>query len=118
MIRSTIMGEFVGGLLQTVARILSPALVEQSLSTATKVGHLAVLAGGALTIVYAIFGATKHNSFAIFAVGLGFVAALAVGQFAAIRFLSAANKIIAGTPSRVSSPAFLECTGLLAIVVA
>src|SRR5262245_15759234 len=78
MIRSTLMGDFVGGLLQTVTRILSPGLLEQSLSVATKIGHYAVLGGGALTIVYAIFGATKHNSFAIFVIGLGFVAALAV----------------------------------------
>jgi hypothetical protein len=115
---NTLMADFVAGLLARTSRALAPALIETSLTAAKKFGHFAVLAGAALTIVYAIFGAIKYDSFAIFAVGLGLVVALAVAQFAAIRFLSAADAIIANTPSRISSPAFLECAGLLIVLLA
>jgi hypothetical protein len=110
------MGDFVAGLLGIVARVLNPALIESSLAGSKKAGHYAVLAGGGLTVAYAIFGAIKFNSFAIFAVGLGFVAALAVAQYAAIRFLGASDMIIASTPSRISSTAFLDCVGLLILL--
>src|SRR5215212_7536989 len=65
---NTIMGDFVSGLLGVVARLLNPALVDRGLSFAKTAGHYAVLAGGALTLLYAIFGAIKYNSFAIFAI--------------------------------------------------
>jgi hypothetical protein len=43
---------------------------------------------------------------------------MAVAQYAAIRFLGAAHSVIAGTPSRVSSTAFLDCVGLLVLLFA
>ena len=115
---NTVMGDFVGGVLDLVARVLNPARIAAILSAAKTVGHYSVLAGGALTLLYAIFGAIKYNSFAVFAIGLGFVVALAVAQFVAIRFLAAADTVIASTPSKISSSAFLECTGLLVLLLA
>lgn len=115
---NTLLGDFVGGLLGIVARVLNPKLIDWSLSNAKKIGHYAVLAAGALTVVYSIYGAIKFNSFAVFGIGLGMTAAMAVAQFVAIRFLGAADTIIAATPSRVSSPAFLECAGLLILLFA
>jgi hypothetical protein len=114
----TLMGDLVGSVLGKVTRILNPALIESALAASKSAGHYAVLAGGALTVVYAIYGAIKFNSFAIFAVGPGFVVALAVAQFAAIRFLSASDTVIASTPSRMSSSAFLDCVGLLVLLFA
>jgi hypothetical protein len=118
LLANTLMADFVAGLLGKVGRILSPALVVRSLQAAKKVGHFAVLVGGALTLAYAIFDAIKQNSFSVFAVGLGLVVALAVAQFAAVRFLNAADTIVSNTPSRVSSSAFLECAGLLILLLA
>lgn len=118
LLRNTLMGETVGGILGAVARLLNPALVEKTLSLAKRGGHYAVLGGGALTLVYAIYAAIRQNSFAVFALGLGLVAALAIAQFVAMRFLDAADTLIGATPSRVSSPAFLECAGLLVLLFA
>jgi hypothetical protein len=118
MPRGTILAEFVAKLLAVVARKLSPAFVERSLAMARRVGQYAVLAGSGLTLLYAIFAAIKYNSFAVFLTGLGMLAALAVAQFAATRFLAAAGQTIANTPSRISSIAFLECTGLLVLLLA
>jgi hypothetical protein len=115
---STIMGDVVSRLLVVVSRVLNPSLLETSLAASKKLGHYAVLAGAALTIVYAIYGAIKFDSFAVFALGLGFVVALAVAQFAAMRFLDASNRIIANTPSRISSTAFPDCVGLLVLLLA
>jgi hypothetical protein len=112
----TILGDFVGGMLDLVARVLNPTLVERSLTLAKRLGHFAVLAGGALTVLYAIFAAIRMNSFATFATGLGIVVALAVAQFAAMRFLDAADTTINATPSRISAHAFLECVGLLSLL--
>ncbi len=115
---STVLGEFVGSMLNRVAGWLSPSFVERSLGSARDIGQYAVLGGTALTLLYAIFAAIKFNSFALFGTGLGFIVALAVAQFAAIRFLNAATRTIANTPSQISSPAFLECTGLLLLLAA
>ena len=118
LMRNTLMGDTVGGILGVVARVLSPTLVENSLSLAKRGGHYAVLAGGVLTLAYSIYAAIQQNSFAIFALGLGLVAALAIAQFVAMRFLDAADTLIGATPSRVSSPAFLECAGLIVLLFA
>jgi hypothetical protein len=115
---STLMGDFVARILVKISGVLSPVLIESALAASKRLGHLAVLAGAALTVAYAVFAAIKYNSFMIFATGLGFVVALAVAQFAASRFLDAADTLIAGTPSRISSSAFLDCAGLLVLLLA
>lgn len=115
---NTLLGDLVGRVLGVVANALSPSLVQTALTLAKRVGHYAVLAGGALTLVYAIYAGIRDNSFGVFAVGLGLVAALAVAQYAAMRFLDAADTLISNTPGRVSSSAFLECTGLLLLLFA
>lgn len=112
-VSGTILADFVEQFVDRVSGWLSPAFVARSLDFAKTFGHFAVLAGAALTLLYAIFAAVKYNSFALFLSGLGFVIAIAVAQFAAKRFLGAADVIIAHTPSRISSAAFLECAGLL-----
>lgn len=116
--RNTLLGDSVGRVLRVVSNVLNPAFVQTSLGLAKRGGHYAVLAGGALTLAYAIFAAIQKNSFSVFAVGLGLVAALAVAQFAAMRFLDAAETVINNTPSRVASSAFLECAGLLVLLLA
>ncbi|MEO6002885.1 MAG: hypothetical protein ABIZ04_07400 [Opitutus sp.] len=116
LLRPTLPGDFVGSLLDRIAGWLSPAFVERSLSQARSWGQYAVMGGVALTLLYAIYAAIKFNSFAFFMTGVALIAALAVAQFAAIRFLTAATRTIANTPSQISSPAFLECSGLLLLL--
>lgn len=116
--RHTLLGDSVGRVLRIVSNVLNPALVQGALALAKRVGHYAVLVGGALTLAYAIYAGIRDNSFGVFAVGLGLVAALAVAQYAAMRFLDAADTLIANTPGHVSSTAFLECAGLLVLLFA
>lgn len=115
---ATMLGDLVASALSRIARLLNPSFVDRSLGFARTGGQYAIMAGVALTLLYASYAAIKFNSFAFFMTGIAFVAALAVAQFAAIRFLSAATRTIANTPSQISSPAFLECTGLLLLLAA
>jgi hypothetical protein len=115
---STVLGDFVGTFLGRISRWLNAGFVERSLSFARNTGQYAVLAGAALTLVFSIYAAIRSDSFAVLLTGLGFVAALAVAQFAATRFLGAATRAIASTPSQISSTAFVECTGLLVLLIA
>lgn len=115
---NTLLGDYVGRALGFVSEQLSPSRVQGTLGLAKRWGHYAVLAGGALTLAYAIVEGIRSNSFSVFATGLALVAALAVAQYAAMRFIDAADTLIASTPSRVSSSAFLECLGLLLVLFA
>ena len=119
----TVLSDFVGRLVNFVGGVLSPNLVENSLSLARTVGQYAVLAGGLLGLIAAIIAAIQNenpyvNSFGIFLGGVGYVIVLVVAQFTASRFLGAADGLIKSTPSRLSSRAFLECLGVLAVLAA
>lgn len=112
-VSSTLLGSFVSTLVGHLGRLLSPTLVQRVLTWSREIGQWAVIAGAALTVVYAIYAAVKFDSFSHFLTGLGLVLGLAVGQFAAMRFLGAGETLVANSPSRLASPAFLECLGLL-----
>ena len=116
--RSTVLGDFVGMGLGFVPRVLSPDFVGTSLGLARRLGHYAVLVGAALTLLYGLFAAIKYQSFAIVGIAIVLTVAVAVAQFAASRFLDAADKVIDNTPGRVSSTAFFECAALLLLLLA
>jgi hypothetical protein len=114
--RATLLGDLLGVVVKVVARVLSPALVGSTLKAARNVGQFAVLAGTVVAAGYSIVAAARSSSLATLLFGVGFVIALAVGQYVASKFLDAGEVLIANTPSRFSSPAFLECAGLLAVL--
>jgi hypothetical protein len=114
---STLLGDLVAKLLGLVSAILSPGLLGNTLGFSKRVGHYAVLGGAAATVIYGLIVAIKMEAFQLLLTAVIYVGVIAVAQFAAMRFLDAATKIIAGTPSRVSSPAFFECVGLLVIIL-
>lgn len=116
--KSTLLGDIVAKLLGLVSDILSPGLLDTSLGVSKRIGHYTVLIGAALTVIYGLIVAIKMEAFQMLLTALVFVGAIAVAQFAAARFLDAAGRIIANTPSRVASPAFFECTGLILILLA
>lgn len=117
-INATLLGDAVAGVLGIARKILNPGRIDCWLKVARDYGHYAVLAGAALTLLYALYAAIRTNQFVFFGAGVGAVLALMAGQFAADRFLGAGDKLIAGTPSRLATGAFLECVGLLALLFA
>jgi hypothetical protein len=117
-LNATLLGDSVARVLAVVTKVLSPERINCWLKAARDYGQYAVLAGTALTLLYAFYAAIRTNEFRLFGAGVGVVLALTVGQFVAGRFLDAGDKLIASTPSRLSSGAFLECVGLLALLFA
>jgi len=115
--KSTLLGDLVSKLLGLISAILSPGLLGNTLGFSKRIGHYAVLVGAAATVIYGLIMAIKAEYFTYLITGLVFVGVIAVAQFAAGRFLGAADKIIATTPSRVSSTAFFECVGLIVIIL-
>ena len=112
----TILGDLVAVPLKHIKRWLSEEFVNRSLAFDRNAGHLAILAGGALGLIYCIVTAIRANQLIPALVGIGFIIALAIAQFVAMQFLSAGDALIASTPHRVSSEAFLECCGLFALL--
>ncbi|MGD0814025.1 MAG: hypothetical protein ABSA83_10505 [Verrucomicrobiota bacterium] len=106
----------MAGALKHISGWLSEGFLNRSLIFDRDAGHFAILTGGALGLIYCIVIAIKRNELVPALVGIGFVIALAIGQFVAMRFLGAGEGLIANTPHRISSKAFLECCGLLALL--
>jgi hypothetical protein len=114
---STILGDNVAKLHGLLSRWLSANLLETSLRFGARYGHYAVLAGAVFGLILAGKVAANEHLFSVFATGgIGFVLAVAIGQYAAQRFMTAGAKIIANTPNRLSSKSFLDVVGLFAVL--
>ena len=114
---ATIMGDTVALVLQRLSGWLTPALLTRSLAIAERYGHFAVLAGAVLGLILALMDSIKSGTLSAFMVGgLGFLLAIAVAQFSALRFISAGSALIAASPNRIASKSFLECLGLFGVL--
>jgi hypothetical protein len=113
----TALGDAFGAVVVRMKAVLSEAFVVAVLQGARKAGHGAILAGAVLTAGYSVWAAIRYGSMPILLFGVGFVAALVVGQYVASRFLDAGEALIANTPSRFASTAFVECAGLLGVLL-
>lgn len=80
------------------------------------VGLYAVLAVGALGLLFGIVGAFQYKTFSMIWMGLGVVLAAVVVHYCAARFAGAGTRIIAEQTQRMSSGAVLDCLGLLALL--
>ena len=114
----TVLGDFVANALKHVSALLNEGFVNRSLLYDRNAGHFAILSGGALGLIYCIVIAIKRNELVPALVGIGFVIALAIGQFVAMRFLGACRHPHRQHAAPDPSKAFLECCGLLALPAA
>jgi hypothetical protein len=78
-----------------------------------EVGHLAVLIGAALVVIFGIVGAAKTDSFRIFLISLAAVIGLLMAQYTAVKFIRAAAQLIRSTPTELATPAFPDCVVLI-----
>ncbi|HEY4300525.1 MAG TPA: DUF4339 domain-containing protein [Candidatus Didemnitutus sp.] len=110
---ATIMGDTVAGVLGLLTRWLTPALLKSTLAFCLRFGHFAVLTGAVLGLVAALVASIQDHTFSSFAIGgIVFVIAVAVAQYSAQRFLTAGDVLIAASPTRLASKAFLDCVAL------
>jgi hypothetical protein len=113
----TLLGDFVEKVLRWFRAWVRPGLLEKILEWCKSGGHYAVLVGAALVVLVAIFWAIKLNQFSIALAGLAFVIAIALGQFAATRFLDAGDRLLRASPTRMASPAFPDCVALIWVLM-
>jgi len=113
-----IFSSIVGKIVSLATQALSPALIRQSCDGARVIGNYAVLASIVFTFINALIYAVRFRTIYIFLAGVGIMIALVIAHYAAGRFLAASDKIISGTPGRISSTAFPDCVGLLLLLLA
>src|SRR5690606_32754392 len=101
-VKSTLLSDFVAKVLKVATRVLNPGLIGRVLGFARDFGHYVVLAGAALTLIYAIYAAIKGDSLEMLVTGIGLFVAITIAQFAAQSFLGAGEKLVANTPSRIA----------------
>jgi hypothetical protein len=110
--------DFIARGLDAVKKSASEEIISKTFGGAIKLGHCAVFAAVALTLICGIRYAITFRSVEFFLGGVILGVVLFVGQFAADRFLGLADRLVANTPSRLSAHAFCEVTGLLLLVSA
>ncbi len=115
---SPVLGNLVAGALGLATRVLTVSMLNGLLRSSKVLGHLMVLIGAVLTLVYGLVTAIKQEAFSLVLIAVVLVFALAVAQFVAQRFLDAADVVIDNTPSRVSSSAFFECVAMMWVLLA
>lgn len=81
-----------------------------------RIGQVGLLAAAALGLVFSLIVAIRLDSFTAFLYGAAWVAVVLIVQYVAHRFAAAGEALIANNPSALSSKAFLDCLGLLAVV--
>jgi hypothetical protein len=115
---ATVMSDVIEKIVSFAAALLSPERIGRVIRHSRLYGHYALLAGMVLTLLYSIYIAIRHGSIESFLTGMCYVIALCVGQFVAVQFLAASDKLVAATPSRLSSNAIMKCIGLISIACA
>lgn len=113
---SEIIANFIGKLVALATRALTPDLVRRVTGWSRVAGNYAVLAGIVLTFIFGIIFAVKLKSFGAFVSGFVLALAIMLTHYVAGRFMASSDKIITGTPGRISSMAVLECFGLLMLL--
>lgn len=114
------LGTSLGGIVEVFLELLRKGLTEsfltRTLGGLTRCGHLLVLAGAGLGLIYTIVQAIRANSFQVFGGGLVLILWIALLQYVALRFFTANQALVANSPSRVGSAALLDCLALILAV--
>lgn len=115
---SEMISGFIGKIVSLATRALTPELVRRVTGWSRVIGNYAVLAGIVLTFIYSIILAVRLNRFSVFVMGVLVALGILLAHYVAGRFMASSDKIITGTPGRISSMAVLECFGLLMLLAA
>lgn len=103
----------VGYVLRLARHTLSANFLSSSLALATTLGHIVVLLGGAVGLVYVIYMTAYHGAWLNLSGGLVLIVSLICAQFAARLFFRVNDTLF--TATRLASPALLDCLALLAL---
>ena len=110
-----IIERYVGIALDKARTILTASRYETASTLVTRAGHWAMLGAIAIVLVVSLVHAAKNNSLDTLLLGLAAAPLLLVIQYTACKFIRATQALIASTPTYVSTPAFTDCVGLVAL---
>jgi len=82
----------------------------------SRIGHFGLLAVAALGFLFAFIVAIRSNSFNAFLYGCAWVIVVMVIQYTAQKFSKAGEALIKNNPALLSSKAFIDCIGFLALI--
>ena len=103
-------------LLDMVQSKMTESFFEASESFFEHAGHLSIVLAAAIGLLYGIVGAIKADQLSLLLIGIVWVPILVIGQFVAVKLMSATRDLIKSSPSQFSSSAFLKCVGLFLIL--
>jgi len=103
-------------LVEVFRGIMTSKLLEFCTKWLARIGHIAIIVAAALGFLLALIYAIKTNDFQGFLLGIAWVLLIFVVQYTANRFLNAGEALIKNNPTQLSSQAFLDCLGFLALV--
>ena len=113
------MTKVVEKLVGFLRKVLSQKLLDFCIKWLFILGNWAIYLVAVLAILFGLIGAIRlgSDSFGFFLYALIFVIAILVAQYVAKRFAHAGETLIENNPSKLSSSAFLDSVGLLAILL-
>ena len=82
-----------------------------------KYGHLALIVAELACILLGLTAAIKMSDWRLFPAGIGVALLLVILQYTASRFMDAGERLLNSSPSRLGSPAFMDCLALLVEVL-
>lgn len=95
---------------------MTVGLLDFAVTWLYKIGHFGLLVAAALGFLFTMVFAIKFNSFNAFLMGIAWVILVFVVQYTAHRFSDAGEGLIRNNPTTLSSKAFLDCLGFLALI--
>ncbi|MFO7871383.1 MAG: hypothetical protein R6V03_08130 [Kiritimatiellia bacterium] len=100
-------------LLDWARNIFPPERYEAVARWSARYGHAGLVAAQVLAMLFYIAAAIKFSSWSLILIGIGVTLLLVALQYTADKFLHAGESMIKASPSRLGSPAFLDCLAVL-----
>lgn len=102
----------VDSFLDWMRAVITPERFETISAWLAKFGHVAIGAAQVLSVIACLIAAIELKSWGYVACAIGLPLILVVLQYTADRFLFAGSQLIAASPSRLGSSAFLNCIAI------
>ena len=108
--------EIWDNVLDKTKTILNEKLFDSIVKFLTTTGGYALMLTAAIGLINAFVCAIKFKSFTLFLSGFGWVVAVSILIYVAVKFSNAEEKLIKSSPTKMSTSALLECLALVSLV--
>ncbi len=98
-------------------RTFPVSLFDRIATSLVKYGHLGLIVAEIACVILGLTAAFKMDNWRLFPGGIGIALLLVILQYTASRFMDAGDRLLANSPSRLGSDAFMDCLALLVEVL-